>query len=73
MPNSRAGQGVNVREPTKRSPEDRGEVVLEGRCQICGAAGEVVAVPGAPPPNQFCEACAIEYGEGAAEDEEAAP
>ena len=65
--------GDPVREPTKWSPADRGEVVLEGRCQICGAAGEVVAVPGAAPPNQFCEACAIEYGEGAAEDEEAAP
>ena len=62
-----------MREPTKWSPADRGEVVLEGRCQICGAQGEVIAVPGAPAPNQFCEACAIEYGEGVEEDEEAAP
>ncbi|HEY6105183.1 MAG TPA: hypothetical protein VIV59_04325 [Anaeromyxobacteraceae bacterium] len=61
-----------MREPTKRSPADRGEVVLQGVCQICGAPGYVVTVPGAPAPNQFCEACAIEYGEGVAEDEEAA-
>jgi hypothetical protein len=46
--------------------------VLEGRCQICGAQGQVVTAPGAPAPNQFCEACAIEYGEGVEEDEEAA-
>ena len=62
-----------MREPTKWSPADRGEVVLEGRCQICGAQGQVVTAPGAPAPNQFCEACAIEYGEGVEEDEEAAP
>lgn len=60
-----------MREPTKRSPADRGEVMMEGRCQICGLQGEVIAVPGAPDPNQFCKACAIEYGEGVEEDEEA--
>ncbi len=64
--------GDHVREPTKRSPADRGEVVLEGVCQICGAPGQVVTVPGAPAPNQFCEACAIEYGQGVEEDEDAA-
>lgn len=69
MVGSRSGDPV--REPTKRSPADRGEVVLEGICQICGARGEVVTAPDAPPPNQFCEACAIEYGEGVEEDEEA--
>ncbi len=66
-----SGSWGHVREPTKLSPADRGEVVLEGRCQICGQEGEVIAVPGAPDPNQLCEACAIEYGEGVDEDEEA--
>lgn len=61
-----------MREPTKLSPADRGEVVLEGVCQICGAPGEVVTVPGAPAPNQLCPACAIEYGEAAVEYGEAA-
>jgi len=67
---------MHVREPTKWSPADRGEVLLQGVCQICGTPGQVVTVPGAPAPNQFCAACAIEYGEAvaedAAEDEEAA-
>ncbi len=58
-----------MRESTKRSPADRGEVEIHGRCQICGAEGETIAVPGAPAPNQFCAACAIEYGEGIAEDD----
>jgi hypothetical protein len=59
-----------MRERTKESPIDRGQVKLEGRCQICGAAGETVAIPGAPEPNQFCARCAIEYGETAAADDD---
>ena len=52
-----------MRESTKESPIDRGEVILTGRCQICGQEGRVIAVPGAPEPNQFCARCAIEYAE----------
>lgn len=59
-----------MRESTKHSPEDRGEVVLEGTCQVCGAEGRVIAVPGAPAPNAFCARCAIEYAQEAAPDEE---
>jgi len=59
-----------MRESTKESPIDRGQVRVAGRCQICGLVGEVVAVPGVPEPNQFCARCAIEYGETVAEDEE---
>lgn len=60
-----------MRESTKESPIDRGEVVLTGRCQACGEFGRVLAIPGAPAPNQFCERCAIEYAESpAAEDED---
>lgn len=54
-----------MKEATKESPVDRGQVELEGTCQVCGATGRVIAVPGAPAPNQFCARCAIEYGEGA--------
>ena len=57
-------------EPTKLSPVDRGEVMLPGRCQVCGASGTVLAVPGAPMPNELCERCAIEYAEVAEDDEE---
>ena len=59
-----------MRESTKESPVDRGEVVVEGRCQICGAQGQVLGIPGAPQPNQFCERCAIEYAESLAADDE---
>ncbi len=52
-----------MRERTKESPIDRGEVELAGRCQVCGEQGRVIAVPGAPPPNELCPRCAIEYGE----------
>ncbi len=59
-----------MREPTKKSPEDRGEVVIPGVCQSCGEEGETIAVPGAPAPNAFCRKCAIEYGlEAAGEDD----
>ncbi len=57
-----------MREQTKESPIDRGEVELVGRCQVCGEIGRVIAVPGGPPPNELCARCAIEYGE-AVEDE----
>jgi hypothetical protein len=59
-----------MRNSTKESPMDRGVVVMPGRCQVCGAEGETVAVPGAPPPNEFCARCAIEYGEAAEDDAE---
>ncbi|HVI74522.1 MAG TPA: hypothetical protein VM683_06015 [Anaeromyxobacteraceae bacterium] len=61
-----------MRETTKESPVDRGEVVVEGRCQICGLQGQVLGIPGAPQPNQFCERCAIEYAEapGSQDDDE---
>ncbi len=58
-----------MRESTKESPIDRGEVELPGRCQICGQEGTTIAVPGAPPPNQLCERCAIEYQEVARDDD----
>jgi hypothetical protein len=59
-----------MRETTKESPIDRGEVELPGRCQVCGAEGKMIAVPAAPPPNEFCARCAIEYGETAAAEED---
>jgi hypothetical protein len=59
-----------MRESTKESPIDRGEVVLSGRCQICGAEGRTLAMPSAPPPNQFCERCAIEYSEAPVADDD---
>jgi len=58
-----------MRESTKQSPADRGQVQMSGRCQICGAEGNTIAVPGAPEPNMFCARCAIEYGESLADDE----
>ncbi len=58
-----------MKEPTKQSPIDRGVVEVEGRCQVCGTEGPVLAVPSAPPPNEFCERCAIEYGEAVEEDD----
>jgi hypothetical protein len=54
-----------MRESTKHSPVDRGEVVMTGTCQVCGAMGRVIAVPGAQPPNEFCPRCAIEYAQAA--------
>jgi hypothetical protein len=59
-----------MRESTKHSPVDRGEVVLPGTCQVCGMTGRTIAIPGAPPPNQFCPKCAIEYAEAAGGDED---
>ncbi len=59
-----------MRESTKESPIDRGEVILEGRCQVCGNEGKTIAVPGAPEPNQFCPRCAIEYAEAVGGDDD---
>ena len=49
-----------MKEPTKESPHDRGEVLLPGTCQVCGAEGPTIAarqppsdgggLPGAPAP-----------------------
>ncbi len=61
-----------MREATKESPADRGEVILRGRCQVCGVEGEVVTLPASDPPNQLCQRCAIEYLQ-AGEDEDEAP
>ena len=52
-----------MHESTKESPLDRGELQVEGRCQVCGQIGPTVAMPAAPAPNQFCARCAIEYAE----------
>jgi uncharacterized protein (DUF983 family) len=52
-----------MKETTKESPLDRGQVELQGTCQVCGERGRVIALPGAPAPNEFCARCAIEYGE----------
>lgn len=59
-----------MRELTKESPHDRGEVELTGRCQVCGEEGRVIALPGAPEPNAYCARCAIEYGEAATQGDE---
>jgi hypothetical protein len=59
-----------MREQTKESPVDRGQVEMSGRCQVCGQIGRVIAVPGAPPPNELCPRCAIEYGEAAEDADE---
>jgi hypothetical protein len=59
-----------MREQTKESPIDRGQVELAGRCQVCGEIGRVIAVPGSPPPNELCARCAIEYGEAVEDADE---
>lgn len=59
-----------MREPTKRSPEDRGEVSMAGTCQVCGATGDTIALPGRPPPNQVCRKCAIDYPDVLASDDD---
>lgn len=58
-----------MRESTKDSPDDKGQVWMTGRCQICGAEGSTIAIPGAPEPNMFCARCAIEYGQGLVDSE----
>jgi hypothetical protein len=62
-----------VRESTEQSPLDRGEVATTGRCQICGDTGSTISVPAAPPPNEFCARCAIEYAEAPGLDDDAVP
>ena len=59
-----------MRESTKESPVDRGEVEVTGRCQMCGELGITLAIPGAPAPNQVCERCAIEYAERPADEDD---
>jgi hypothetical protein len=49
-----------MRESTDESPIERGEAKVPGKCQVCGAEGETIAVPNAPPPNQLCPRCVIE-------------
>ncbi|HTP53045.1 MAG TPA: hypothetical protein VMK42_20315 [Anaeromyxobacteraceae bacterium] len=56
-----------MRESTKESPADKGQVQMTGQCQICGAVGYTIALPGAAEPNVFCARCAIEYGEAIGE------
>ena len=58
-------------EPTKESPIDRGQVEMQGRCQVCGEPGRVIAVPDAEPPNELCARCAIEYGPAAEDGDDA--
>ncbi len=58
-----------MRESTKESPLDRGELQVEGRCQVCGELGRTVAMPEAPAPNQFCPRCAIEYAEAPGDED----
>ena len=55
-----------MRESSRGSQFGKGQVMLAGRCQICGAKGKTIAVPDAPAPNQFCPRCAIEYAESPA-------
>ena len=62
-----------MRESTDESPIERGEVTVAGRCQVCGATGETIAVPGAPPPNQLCAQCAIEYRDQVGPEVDEAP
>ena len=48
--------------PNSTTVEPKGEVKVESRCDICGAAGETVILPDRPPPNRYCLKCAVEYG-----------
>ncbi len=62
-----------MHEGPRESAAERGEVIVPGRCQVCGAVGTTIAVPTAPPPNQLCARCAIEYQDAvaaAADDED---
>lgn len=59
-----------MNEPKRTSPHERGEVEVQGTCQVCGVDGPIIAVPGAPTPNAFCPPCAIEYGLAVADDDD---
>ncbi len=52
-----------MKQTTEESPADRGFAEIEGRCQVCGAEGYVLAAPGAPEPNELCARCAAERWE----------
>ncbi len=58
-----------MKEPIKPTPQDLGQVEARGTCQVCGAQGPVIVVPGAPPPSTFCPRCAIEYGHMAGDED----
>ena len=58
-----------MKEPNKPTPQDLGQVEVRGICQVCGALGPVIVVPGAPPPSTFCPRCAIEYGQAAGDED----
>jgi hypothetical protein len=58
-----------MKEPDKPTPQELGQVEARGICQVCGAEGPVIVVPGAPPPSTFCPRCAIEYGQMAVDEE----
>jgi hypothetical protein len=58
-----------VKVPTKETPQDVGQVESRGTCQVCGAQGPIIVVPGAPPPSTFCPRCAIEYGQTAVDED----
>jgi hypothetical protein len=53
-----------VRERFKEGPLGQGEVEAPGRCQLCGAVGPTLEVPGAPPPNRLCPRCVLEQRDG---------
>lgn len=58
-----------MKEPSKPTPQDLGQVESRGTCQVCGAQGPVIVVPGAAPPSTFCPRCAIEYGQTSADED----
>lgn len=62
-----------MHEGPRESAAERGEVNIPGRCQVCGQVGSTIAAPGAPPPNQFCPRCAIEYQDAAAAEADEEP
>lgn len=64
-----------MRENFKDGALGQGEVVLPGRCQLCGAVGPTLRLDGAPPPNELCPRCVLEQrdalqGGAGADDEE---
>lgn len=53
----------------RRDQLDAGEVKVQSRCEVCGRPGETILVPLREPPNRFCHACAIEYGDTSEPDD----